>query len=288
MRQPYQGTAIQEAPPPEDDTAHAGRGSDVELAWEVLKKLARKASAGCTEAYQPPAHTSADAAQLLDLMLPLCVGERAPTFVVAHLGQSLDGRVATHTGASKFITGPEDLRHTHRLRALFDAVLVGAETVMHDDPRLTTRLVTGESPTRVVLDPRARLDRRSKVFVDGAADTLWVVGQDALVSCPADHVDVVAVRMVGPSFDLGDLLACLRDRGLPRVFIEGGGVTVSRFITEGLVDRLHLTVAPRIIGSGTPALCLPPADRLSDTLHVNSRCVQLGQDMLFDCDMRAA
>ena len=227
-----------------------------------------------------------EAAVVLELLLPLCVGPRAHRLVIAHLGQSLDGRVATVTGASKYITGSEDLRHTHRLRALFDAVLVGAQTVACDDPRLTTRLVPGPSPARVVLDPRARLGSGHRVFSDGAATTVWVVAEGTRATPPAAHVQVIHVHSSNGLLDLDQLLGRLRELGLFRVFVEGGGVTVSRFIAAGLLDRLHLSVAPRIIGSGSPALSLPPVDRLSELMRLHCRNFRLGQDVLFDCDLR--
>ncbi|MFN4262452.1 MAG: RibD family protein [Thioalkalivibrionaceae bacterium] len=98
---------------------------------------------------------------------------------VAQLGQTLDGRVATENGHSFPVTGPEDHRHLHRLRALHDAVIVGVETVRLDDPRLTVRKVAGPNPVRVVLDPRARLCiEHYRVFQEDDAPTLWLVGQD--------------------------------------------------------------------------------------------------------------
>ena len=100
--------------------------------------------------------TAPAARRLIELYLPLC-GDCPERFVVAHLGQSLDGRIATVDGSSRWVTGPEDVAHNHRMRALFDAVVVGAETVRQDDPQLTVRLVPGRNPTRVVLDPGRRL-----------------------------------------------------------------------------------------------------------------------------------
>jgi diaminohydroxyphosphoribosylaminopyrimidine deaminase / 5-amino-6-(5-phosphoribosylamino)uracil reductase len=229
------------------------------------------------------------ARELLELYVPLCVAQDASgQFVLAHLGQSLDGRIATVSGASRFVTGPEDLRHMHRLRALFDVVMVGAETARADNPQLTTRLVPGRQPVRVVLDPRARLDRELKLFRDGCAPTLIVHAEEHAPRARfADHVEHVSVACDAGKLRLDVLLAALRARGLRRIFIEGGGVTVSHFLEAGLLDRLQLTVAPMIIGSGISALTLTPISRIADAITAQCRRFALGADMLFDCDLRA-
>jgi riboflavin-specific deaminase-like protein len=227
-----------------------------------------------------------DAAQLLELFLPLlCCG---PGWVVGHLGQSLDGRVATPSGASQFITGHDDVVHTHRLRALAQAVLVGVRTVLLDDPQLTTRLVPGQNPVRVVLDPRAKLGHARRLLEDQAAPTLVVTQPEF---CPAQRtrggVEWLACPLREGRFDLAVLLGMLAERGLTRVFVEGGGVTVSSFLSAGLLDRLHVSVAPLILGSGAPAFVLPPIDRLDQALALRVRHFTLGCDMLFECQIAA-
>ena len=111
---------------------------------------------------------------MIDLYLPICSATDANPITVGHLGQSLDGFIATHSGESQFVTGEENILHLHRMRALCDAVIVGAGTVAADDPQLTTRHVEGASPLRVVLDPTRRLAEHYKVFNDDSADTLYV------------------------------------------------------------------------------------------------------------------
>lgn len=228
---------------------------------------------------------SEDAKRLLELSLPLSVGARARDLVVAHLGQSLDGRATPPVGESQFITGPADVCHTHRMRALFDAVVVGATTVATDDPRLTTRLVSGDHPVRVVLDPRGRLSHGFGVFTDGAAPTLVVTstGNEGHYAPLASRgrVEVMAVDCEGDHLPLRVVRDRLRKLGLRRLFVEGGGVTVSRFMEEGLLDRLQIAVAPKVIGVGEPAIQLG-VGRLSG---IRARRFLLGEDVLFDFDL---
>jgi riboflavin-specific deaminase-like protein len=196
--------------------------------------------------------------------------------VTGRLAQTLDGRIATLSGSSQWIGGREDILHTHRLRAVCDAVIVGAGTVHHDDPRLTTRQVAGPNPVRVVLDPSRRLPAARNVFSDGVAPTILVTDGGG----PATHGHAEVLRV--PGLDLAALLRALSARGLHRVFVEGGGRTVSAFLRAGLLDRLHLTVAPRILGSGIPAFTLPEAARIADGLHFRWRVFPLGDDILCD------
>jgi len=214
-------------------------------------------------------------------------------FVLGRIAQTLDGRIATTNGASFWISGPDDIRHTHRLRALFDAIVVGAGTVRADDPLLTTRICAGPSPVRVILDPERRLHAGHRVF-QGPPRTLLMVAADRVgpanigpartVSARLGEAECIAVprNAEGTGLDLACVLAELRDRGLARVFIEGGGVTVSRFLAAGLLDRLHVTVAPLLLGSGIPSFTLPQAMRPDQGLRLDWTLHQLGADVLFD------
>lgn len=233
----------------------------------------------------PPA--SGAARDLLDLYLPLLLDPRP---VVGQIGQSLDGRIATENGHSHYVTGPADLRRLHRLRALADAVVVGAGTIAADDPRLTVREVEGENPVRVVLDPNGRLGTDRAVFRDGAARTVVVrrapAGRDGAGPGP-DVLELPADAAAGDSsIAPAAIVAALRAQGLVRILVEGGGVTVSRFLAAGVLTRLHVTVAPLLIGSGRHALDLPPVASLDRALRPPCRRFPLGDDVLFDLDLR--
>ncbi len=227
---------------------------------------------------------------LLELYLPISSATAARPITIGHLGQSLDGFIATHSGDAVSVTGPENILHLHRLRALCDAVVVGAATVAADNPRLTTRLVTGSNPVRVILDPACRLPLAHTVFNDQAARTLraCAAGSAAAAEAHARGEDTLEIASAEGALDLRDLQRQLHALGCNRIFVEGGGVTVSAFLGAGLLDRLHIAIAPLLIGDGRPAIRLPPQLRLQDCLRLQHRVYCTGSDILFDCDLRAA
>jgi diaminohydroxyphosphoribosylaminopyrimidine deaminase/5-amino-6-(5-phosphoribosylamino)uracil reductase len=226
---------------------------------------------------------------LIDLYLPICSATRQHPITVGHLGQSLDGFIATHSGDSQFVTGRENIVHLHRMRALSDAIVVGAGTVAADDPQLTTRHVSGPSPLRVVLDPMRRLGEQYKVFRDNRAETLYVCGR-SVVAPGESHFGraaLVAVADTPNGLDVAEVLRLLRARSCHRIFVEGGGVTVSMFLEANLLDRLQVAIAPLIIGNGRPAIRLPPQAAISDCRRPSYRVFRMGGDVFFDCDLRS-
>jgi riboflavin-specific deaminase-like protein len=224
---------------------------------------------------------------LIDLYLPVCSATRTKPITVGHLGQSLDGFIATDTGESQYVTGQENILHLHRMRALSDAVVVGPGTVAADDPLLTTRHVSGPNALRVVLDPARRLAPRYRIFSDDSAPTLYVCARSTLEPGESHFgcASVVAVEDGPSGIDLHAVLALLHDRGCARVFVEGGGVTVSSFLDANLLDRLQIAIAPLIIGSGRPTIRLPARTALSECRRPRCRVFRMGEDILFDCEL---
>jgi len=188
--------------------------------------------------------------------------ERRP-FVVVKAAASLDGRIALPSGESKWITGEAARRDAHRLRAECGAVLVGRGTVEADDPLLTARLPgVRNQPVRVVLDPRGVLTGRERVF-DASAETMHVTGR----------------------IDLPELLGRLAKRGINGLLVEGGGTTIRHFFSAGLVDRVELYLAPKLLGDGrawieglglsaladAPTLSITGIKRLGPDLRVSAQ-----------------
>ena len=267
-----------------DDLARRQGADPLSDPWELLLAAARSSFVRV-----PRLVAGHPAEALFDLYGPLLRRAETP-FIVGHLGQSLDGFIATESGDSCFVTGRENILHLHRMRALFDAVIVGAGTVAADDPRLTTREVSGPHPLRVVLDPQGRLAANHRVFTDGVAPTLWVCQRGApatRIRVAGSGVERLDVAGDEGGFDLAALVATLRARGLERLFVEGGGRTVSSFLRAGLMTRLQVTVAPMLIGAGRPSMRLPGTAQLAQCLRAPHRVFRMGPDLLFELDLAA-
>ena len=210
--------------------------------------------------------------------------------VVAQLAQSEDGFIATRTGDAEFVSGRLDRRHLHQIRAMCGAVMVGAGTVIADDPQLTVRAVEGDNPVRVVLDPRGRIPVECGVLQDPGAPTLWLIGQDTEVSSEIGaHVQVVRLpQAAGASMDPHMIIAVIRDHVSGSILIEGGGQTVSEFLTAGALDRLFLTRAPVLLGDGVPGIRFFGPAVMSDALRPSFRRYSFGEDVCTEYVLSAA
>lgn len=175
--------------------------------------------------------------------------------VVGKIAVSADGRIALPGGESRWITGPAARRAGHRLRAEMGAVLVGRATAEVDDPSLTARIPgVRNQPLRVVLDPELRLPPGLRLF-DGSAPSLRVAGEPF-------EADLTVPRVADGGLDLEALLAELFARGQTGLLVEGGARTLGAFLRAGLVDRLELFVAPKLLLDGLPAVLARAADSL--------------------------
>ena len=206
--------------------------------------------------------------------------------ITLKLATSLDGRIATATGESRWITGQAAREQVHRLRAAHDAVVIGIETALADDPRLNVRLDQGgeeRQPARVVLDSRQRIDRGSKLVLTAhEAPTYIVTTQppDEALTCAGCRV--LQVRAVGDGRpELEATVAALADEGLNELMVEGGGQVAASFLRCGLVDRIEWFRAPIVLGGeGRPAVGALALGALADAPQFRRTAVEaLGPDL---------
>ena len=256
------------------------RAHMTELVWQSLLGL----KAGRREGPAPGWTREARAAWAL--YAPLMERAARRPFLFAQVGQSLDGRIATLSGDATAISGPDGLRHLHRCRALADAVVVGVRTALADNPRLSVRLVDGPSPARVVIDPRGRLPDDA-ALLDGGDGARRVLIQ-ACDRRRTAGIEVVRLPAVDGWIAPADIHAALGELGFERVLVEGGGITIAGFLEAGLLQRLHVAIAPLIIGAGPSGLrTTAPVARLADALRPETSVYGLDSDVVFDCALAA-
>lgn len=217
----------------------------------------------------------------------LAANRGATSLVIGQLGQSLDGRIATPTGASKYINGRDALAHLHRLRARVDAVVIGVGTAVADDPQLTTRHVPGPSPARIVIDPRGRLPRHLAMLSDGAGEVSVVCAKGTDVPPGVRRIGVE--RDATGGLDPAAIVTALGARGYRRILIEGGAETLARFMNADAIDELHLMIAPIVLGSGKTGLNLAPIDGLDEAVRPSVHMMRFADgDLLCLCDLDVA
>jgi riboflavin-specific deaminase-like protein len=165
------------------------------------------------------------------------------------------------------------------MRALVDAVVVGVKTALHDDPRLTVRLVPGQNPARVVIDPSGRLPNDARLFAEDGARRIVIQTVDVPRPQGVEVIRLPRDTWIAPRA----IITALRDKGLHHLLIEGGAITIARFLEADLLTRLHVAVAPLLIGSGPQGLTTQPISRLAQARRPETQVYGLGSDVVFDC-----
>jgi diaminohydroxyphosphoribosylaminopyrimidine deaminase/5-amino-6-(5-phosphoribosylamino)uracil reductase len=181
-------------------------------------------------------------------------------FVTLKFAQSLDGRIATKTRRSQWISSPETLRLAHKLRSIHDAVLIGIGTVLADDPGLTVRLVKGKNPQRIIVDSRLRIPLTAQILNDEGVDRTIVVATEGANRKKAQKIQHLGAEILWAEInrrggvDIRDLLGKLGHMGITSVLVEGGSRIITSFLKERLADKIVIVVAPKLIGKGIEAL----------------------------------
>jgi GTP cyclohydrolase II len=212
--------------------------------------------------------------------------------VVLKYAQTLDGRIATRTGDAKWISGEAERQLSHAMRAGCDAVLVGARTLLQDDPQLTVRMVPGASPLRVVLDSTLRTPLTAKVLSDDAATVILCRPDADPARRRALESSGATIRDVAPGPDglrVDEVLRVLRSIGIASLLVEGGGRVITSLLRAAAVDRVVVSLSPTIIGAGVEAVGPLGVDRVADGVRLVNRSVFLaGDDVLIGYDVATA
>jgi riboflavin-specific deaminase-like protein len=225
----------------------------------------------------------AAAASLLESYVPYClaaVGARRAgrAFAVSHFAQSLDGRIATSCGDSRWIGCAENLHHAHRMRALCDGVLIGARTLRTDRPALTVRHVEGEDPARIVVGGAGNGDLDS--LLKAGPGRILLIGDGEAPASP--QVERLALARTNGRIATAAILAELYRHGILSVYIEGGATTTSAFLADGTLDVLQLHISPLILGGGISSFSRPEIRAVAESVRFATHVYRpVGDGILF-------
>ena len=210
-------------------------------------------------------------------------------YVTIKFAQTLDGRIATAAGHSRWVSSAESQKLAHKLRAQNDAILAGAGNIVKDNPELTTRLVKGRNPLRVVLDSNLRIPTDVKVFknLDKAPTVLATTAWDAKEKLGERRALWLDVEIVPPDadgrVDLKALLKALGKREISSVLVEGGAETITSFLRLGLADKIVAIIAPKIMGKGTETIGELNITDMSQVLKLNfTKIYRSGVDIIIE------
>ena len=214
---------------------------------------------------------------------------RLPLVTVKY-AQSLDGRLATMTGSSQWISSEKSLKFAHRLRAQNDAILVGARTAKIDDPQLTVRYIRGKNPLRMIISGSGNISRRLQLLTDNAAPVIIVTGKagaNKLTRWVGSRAEILILPARGGQLDLSALLKKLGERQITSLLVEGGAGIITEFLKQNLVDRIITIVAPIIVGRGISAvgdLGIRSIDKAKKIINVQRK--KIGPDCAIIGDLK--
>jgi len=198
---------------------------------------------------------------------------------ISHFAQTLDAKIATNTGDSKWIGNAENLTHAHRMRAICDGVLVGSRTVEADNPKLNVRHVYGKNPVRIVLgNPKSDF----KSLLDCSDEKILVFGKEKIIVQPPLESIVLPKKCQEAEIEPLAILAKLFKLGIHSVYVEGGAKTTSNFVNSKAIDILQLHIAPMIFGSGKASIVLPNIEAVQEAISFKEyNFLPFGDSMMF-------
>ena len=217
--------------------------------------------------------------QCSEIIIPLLLKNNSN--FIGQIGQSLDGKIALNNGNSHYINEKESIIYLHCLRSISDGVLVGVNTIMKDNPFLTTRKIKGDNPIRLIIDPSLKLTNRYNIFKDNNKNIIFTNS-----SKEKKLKNTSIVKFPKKNFTLS-IFKYLRKNSLKTILIEGGPTTLSHFIEHKLINYMQFIISPTIIGSGIDSLKLKPISDLKNAIRVKNTINKLGKEIIVTLDFNS-
>ena len=217
--------------------------------------------------------------QSCEILLPL-IKKKDRNFI-GQIGQSLDAKIALNNGNSHYINEKESITYLHCLRSISDGVLVGVNTIIKDNPLLTTRKIKGQNPTRLIIDPSLKLTNKYKIFKDKNTNIVFTTSNKI-----KKLNNTTIVKLPKKDFTLG-IYNFLKKSSLKYILVEGGPTTLSYFIELKLINYLQFIISPTLIGSGIDSVKLKPITNLKKAIRTRSNFSKLGKEIVATLDFNS-
>ena len=217
--------------------------------------------------------------QSCEIALPLI--RKKDRVFIGQIGQSLDAKIALNNGNSHYINEKESITYLHCLRSISDGVLVGVNTIIKDNPLLTTRKIKGQNPTRLIIDPSLKLTNKYKIFKDKNTNIIFTTSNKT-----KNLNNTTIVKLPKKDFTLG-VYKFLKKSSLRYILIEGGPTTLSHFIEQNLINYMQFIISPTLIGSGINSVKLKPITNLKKAIRRKSNFAKLGKEIVATLDFNS-
>ena len=217
--------------------------------------------------------------QSCEILLPII--QKKDRNFIGQIGQSLDAKIALNNGNSHYINEKESITYLHCLRSISDGVLVGVNTIIKDNPLLTTRKIKGQNPTRLIIDPSLKLTNKYKIFKDKNTNIVFTTSNKI-----KNLNNTTIVKLPKKDFTLG-IYNFLKKSSLKYILVEGGPTTLSYFIELKLINYLQFIISPTLIGSGIDSVKLKPITNLKKAIRARSNFSKLGKEIVATLDFNS-
>jgi len=217
--------------------------------------------------------------QSCEIALPLI--RKKDRVFIGQIGQSLDAKIALNNGNSHYINEKESITYLHCLRSISDGVLVGVNTIIKDNPLLTTRKIKGQNPTRLIIDPSLKLTNKYKIFKDKNTNIVFTTSNKT-----KNLNNTTIVKLPKKDFTLS-VYKFLKKSSLKYILIEGGPTTLSHFIEQNLINYMQFIISPTLIGSGINSVKLKPITNLKKAIRRKSNFAKLGKEIVATLDFNS-